>query len=1458
MPDNSYFNFPYDAQTLMAEGHALDDVNPSQRPGTMLYTAYQINLDELTLSASSLPPVIPSNNDSDCFHQHNSTPTLDSTEKECLIAEATSAAFLTLYQHNELEVQVNDAKVWELQCPHGCWIKSGIRSHIKLTSRGQFMALEQHYGACCIQKSKVRGAIKKSRLALATLNLSKRSSIILSPSSSPPASAESAPNSTLTLIAPSPCPGFVIHDWPTPDGIPAQANLPWLRTADGPDKLSFDLEVVSHQILAHSFNCTRVAVDDARPCDFCAYLELKVNALADNARTHRAHTRHGLLTPIQLIDVIHECDHNFNVTKLQGLNNGCKIRHLLSRLEDHSSLVIALSQCDIPWLCNLLQTALKNGASIRTILRMLEDTLEQGNLLYSLNQCLNLPSLCTLQRKTSFVNLHPIIGPISGAVIECNINDVVIVPRAEAQLTLRGGVSLLIDETALEESVSYMSDSNSVGGLCWMHSHNIDPTLRTYHSALNLAEALKEGKVHLGRELTVIAAHIFGADGTYPILAAPTCKSEGATEMIFIFKTAIDAWKASGAEEKVGPLWSFATDGDATQQKGGHQLFLSVPLPFTSPLYGTLSNLPGLNLLTGDCEIMLDFDYKHVFKRFSTVLRSHNGIHLNNGRCINSTMLHRYLTWVNNINEKRATALLYPDDPQDVPRAVELMSAIIVLGSIDPTKILSHVLDSLLQPFIKISLSLMEQVISLSRFVHLLYACYHNQRHSFIPNQLYYDSQTLFKNIIFCISKQQQLDPNAIFSLLDVGDDPIELLFAFLRMCGGHNSAINYKQSLDRLGAAHDIGGVYARNPDIMRGPRCLNLSHSEALDHISRSTWKGDVISGHCDLQSSWKQGRDEAVQILQDTWVPTSAYNFAQYFSVGSGIDLLCVFGEGKYPSMNDGDDDKDRSILAPPILSSPREAEPHDIEEALPLQGCASSPIDVDGGEDYEHTFEEILEDVCATSPDQPEEDNEESADTAPSSAAPPTGPGVPAVDFLWCDKKWVHKQSVCRLIISPDFTPKSQSRLFRVRGFLPVNKRSGNVEAGNFLHGDHFLTGDLFLALLRTHSKTLALALLQATAISENGTSCARIKTDTLISQRANIKVSGEVMVLVPSRNFDSDSTWVWTGGYLKTASAVPGMSINTQKVVSISIPGYLLNLVNPSVVNTLDALTTDQTSEINSQGSTWALDNEALQMAVASLWTKIEESKIPFSSITSLSTENSHFPYKMGNGVDGLICGTGTEILASTGRGKAVTVSCPVCSETTKDICSHMGMHILRAARKVFDNVVDPISGPLPCRFCGQSNNPDCALLMKETSHKIQWESKCPCQDAFQYGSASKGSDTRPCRNVPIVCQLCIHQNRDMDWLPALWHYNFEAHLNLEHPEYAHPGKLIGLPLPGSIFQSFALTAAKEKKAGVPVRPVFTLLQKEKENTPVPAHSKKRKANAQAFVSAATLTKRVRQ
>jgi hypothetical protein len=150
----------------------------------------------------------------------------------------------------------------------------------------------------------------------------------------------------------------------------------------------------------------------------------------------------------------------------------------------------------------------------------------------------------------------------------------------------------MVDEIALEEMAVHFSKYNKVGGLCWKHSHVVDPVLRTYDSAVSIAQKIHDGKVHLGKELTVIGVLCFGEDEIYPILAAPTCKTEDASDMECILAQTIECWNISR-----------------------HKLFVKTPLPPDSPLYGTHVNLPGLNLFTGAGEVTLDFDFKHVFKR---------------------------------------------------------------------------------------------------------------------------------------------------------------------------------------------------------------------------------------------------------------------------------------------------------------------------------------------------------------------------------------------------------------------------------------------------------------------------------------------------------------------------------------------------------------------------------------------------------------------------------------------------------------------------------------------------------------------------------------------------------------------------------------------------------------------------------------------------------------------------
>lgn len=306
---------------------------------------------------------------------------------------------------------------------------------------------------------------------------------------------------------------------------------------------------------------------------------------------------------------------------------------------------MAVAEMDVAQISTLVQTSLRNGSSISDITRKIEQAFKGiyhpriissraldistliyriggRPLLYAMNHALGLPSLRTLQNHLSFVRVMPTVGDITHVEVDHNIQEVLVKPVVSSggDSLLRRGASLLIDEVAIEEAACYFRHSNMVGGLCWKHSRNFlsDLFLRTYNSAVDLAIRLSKGDVHLGKEMTVASISFFGTghSRTYPILAAPTCKQEDATDMVHIFQVVISAYNRIAAA-LLGPLWSVATDGDATRRKAGYTLFVKKSLSPSSPIYPTLSKLDGLNLSTGEGEVTLDFDWKHVDKRRS-------------------------------------------------------------------------------------------------------------------------------------------------------------------------------------------------------------------------------------------------------------------------------------------------------------------------------------------------------------------------------------------------------------------------------------------------------------------------------------------------------------------------------------------------------------------------------------------------------------------------------------------------------------------------------------------------------------------------------------------------------------------------------------------------------------------------------------------------------------------------
>jgi hypothetical protein len=666
-----------------------------------------------------------------------------------------------------------------------------------------------------------------------------------------------------------------------------------------------------------------------------------------------------------------------------------------------------------------------------------------------------------------------------------------------------------------------------------------------------------------------------------------------------------------------------------------------------------------------------------------------------NGRIINPAVLTRFLARLPDQSADSVQKLLFPDDPQDVPRAVELMEAIIEFlacdfgevnadsaADLDSIRLLALVLKSILAPFITPDMSLTEQMTHLSTYAHLTFTLFRLNRLTFMSNQLYGDSQSMIKNAFFCLAKQQQLDPTQPFYLFQVGDDPLEKLFGKLRMLGGHNSAMSYAQAIERLGHACDLQSVYLRQPDLDQGQRRISMGRAEGVDHLNMASWTGHAIAADCHAPSAWDDGAKTAQQILAKLHFPAHSYDYATIFD-NKEVDMLRPFGDDKYPGV---ESDVDRSIITakksttstvtpssstsastitPSASSSPTLSPPPPTGAPTPTPvSTATSPFpDTDLSTPLPPSSATPTENPIAHNDDDDIEEQgegipfEDTLDEIPELALP-TGRGVDPNDYLSVEGKWVHKQRICRVVINADFEPKSTERLKRVRGHTKVNSKTrDDINPEAILGTNTFIVGDPFFTLLRT-DKTLSLAVVRSTAIHEDGISRGSILATTIRNPMAQVKLSGQVLSLtmVPTLNdqlpasesalarpqapahpevhaYDAEDkspwSWIWNGRYLKVDSTIAGTKQTTKKVVIVSVPGVLTQLVNYRPVDAVPRLG-ECAYEINSEGRSWELDDGPMGAVCELLWDVVVEQKLPLTGLPSVK-KAAEFPYAFDNG-----------------------------------------------------------------------------------------------------------------------------------------------------------------------------------------------------------------------------------
>jgi hypothetical protein len=620
---------------------------------------------------------------------------------------------------------------------------------------------------------------------------------------------------------------------------------------------------------------------------------------------------------------------------------------------------------------------------------------------------------------------------------------------------------------------------------------------------------------------------------------------------------------------------------------------------------------------------------------------------------INRLILQQYLILLPNQTRESAEKLLNPAEPQDVPRAIELIRAVAELRSLDTSRfnpsqmktikalqLIGTLFHAMIEPFVNPSLTLTEQMEHLPQYAHLALILYQRNGRAFMPNQLYADSQVMVKNAFFYVAKQLLMDPDLPVLLMLSGDDRLENLFGRVRMQGAHNCYVDIKTLMERLAAAMDLCRLFTIHPSWNEGHRRPNYSRMEHCDHLKPSAWKGELVARSCDPQAAWSTGRACAEEILR---AHHFSANFKEVFSQ-ENVDMLRPFPDGIYPGIcADPDPSVSISSQLPPLTG-------HEL-------------VDDDGDED----FEDELDDEIDVSLD-------DILDEPPASTELQNTAGD---DWLEHEGHKYHKASLLRIIFCSDFTRKSKERLERVRAYTTEFIKKSTEESDEALLGvSLFVLGDLFTTLVRI-GQHIALAVLQTTGIEHKSRKVTAVSAAELSLEAADIKVSGQVLHLVAhsppipltsaatssenpvpvsptharsdSQEFTHDSAaeqpsrfFFWIGDYIKfnalKAKKDKGKQSETSASEKISrnaliltAPSYVIEPISGLLIGAKDLPATNG-HDLTLRGltETWRFDAASLNDIARLLWDKISAKK--WKVLEAGISYNDLFPYAGKNGM----------------------------------------------------------------------------------------------------------------------------------------------------------------------------------------------------------------------------------
>ena len=229
---------------------------------------------------------------------------------------------------------------------------------------------------------------------------------------------------------------------------------------------------------------------------------------------------------------------------------------------------------------------------------------------------------------------------------------------------------------------------------------------------------------------------------------------------------------------------------------------------------------------------------------------------------------------------------------------------------------------------------------------------------------------------------------------------------------------------------------------------------------------------------------------------------------------------------------------------------------------------------------------------------------------------------------------------------------------------------------------------------------------------------------------------------------------------------------TVKEHSFTVPGYLIQVVNPTISTT------------HTKFPFYLLQSSVLVALTASIFRSLTSSHL--KSVPKI-TPSLEYPYREASGRACFVCETHEQIEDHR------TSSCPRCSPMVpldllqgQRVLEHIGAHILYDPGLTQSSQLCGLClRPPPfCQFfLSKGKGTNGSLKINQTSSQ-----GCLMKVKYSYSVAAESSSSSPCSNVPIACPLCSKTS------PAVWKYFMKAHFQETHksasiPKYEHIWKL---------------------------------------------------------------------